>query len=140
MKRNQLHIGLTLCLVVLLVACGQQGRKPVPAKPKTQSTAGVTGEYFPSPDFAGAEVTRIDPTLDFDWGYEGPAEGIGPGTYTVRWTGQIYPSFSETYTFHLTHTDGARLMVNGRVVVNNWAGQGEVTDSGTVPLVGGGFV
>lgn len=75
---------------------------------------GLTATYYSNIDFSGPSVTRIDKNIQFDWGTSTPATGIDPTTYSVRWVGQIKPRYSETYTFHLTHSDGARLFVNGK--------------------------
>jgi len=54
-------------------------------------------------------LTRIDPIIDFTW-----SNGMSPkfwsnGYYTVRWTGQVQPQFSETYTFDVRSDDGCQL-------------------------------
>ena len=61
----------------------------------------------------GRRVTRIDPTVDFDWGTGSPAAAIGADTFSVRWTGQVQAPFSGTYTFYTVSDDGVRLWVNG---------------------------
>ena len=33
-------------------------------------------------------------------------------TFSVRWTGQVQPQFTETYTFYTQSDDGVRLWVN----------------------------
>jgi hypothetical protein len=44
------------------------------------------------------------------------------------------PAFSETYTFRVTSSDGARLMVNGQVLVNDWVDGASRVRTGTVAL------
>jgi PA14 domain len=134
---------LTLVLVLILGACAQP---PQPTDPETpddlSATAfggtGLTGLYFNNMDFTGTTATRVDTTISKAWtGTGSPISGIAGTTYSIRWTGQVVPSYSEEYTFYLTHTDGARLMVNGQVLVNNWKDQAQVVDSGKVTLQAG---
>jgi len=61
----------------------------------------------------------------------------GLGNYSVRWTGQIRPAASGTYTFSMLSDDGARLWVNGHPLVNNWTAHGPTEDTGTITLQGG---
>jgi hypothetical protein len=98
---------------------------------------GVTGEYYDDVDFAGAPLVRTDSTIDFDWGAGSPDPSIGADTFSVRWTGQVQASFSETYTFTTLSDDGVRLWVAGRLLVDNWTDHGATEDSGSIALVKG---
>src|SRR5260221_8518572 len=40
--------------------------------------------------------------------------------FTIRWSGQIRPRFSETYAFDVKHLDGARLWIDGRILFDEW--------------------
>jgi hypothetical protein len=82
---------------------------------------GLTGMYYDTAAFGSLKVTRVDPTLDFSWGTGAPATGMGADTFSVRWTGNILPVSAETYTFYLQTDEGARLWVNGRLLVDDWA-------------------
>src|SRR3954447_3729270 len=83
---------------------------------------GLQATYFDNTNFTGASVTRVDKTVSFTWGTNlAPAAGIGLDTYSVRWTGQVKPRFSETYTFKALIDDGGRLWVNHRLLVDKWS-------------------
>ena len=73
---------------------------------------GLAATYFNNADFTGTTVVRTDPTVNFDWGSGSPAPAIGADTFSARWTGQVQPQFSETYTFYTQSDDGVRLWVN----------------------------
>ena len=107
------------------------------AAPPGGAGTGLTGTYFPSVDFTGTSITRIDATVNFDWGNGSPASGVGVDNFSVRWTGQVQAQFSETYTFSTMSDDGVRLWVNGQQLVNNWTVHGPTEDSGTITLVAG---
>jgi len=78
--------------------------------------SGLQGVYFTNQDFTGANVTRLDRTVGFNFGTGEFAPGLGADTASVRWSGQVKPAFSETYTFKVISDDGARLTVNGQVL------------------------
>jgi hypothetical protein len=82
---------------------------------------GLRGEYFDTVDLTGPAVTRNDAHVGFDWGGAQPASGIAPGTFSVRWTGQVMPYRSGDYTFFTTADDGVRLWVNGRLLIDRWS-------------------
>jgi hypothetical protein len=101
-----------------------------------QPDMGLTGEYFDNMDFTGTKVTRIDPTVRFDWNAYAP-NGIGPDEWSARWSGQVKPAYSETYTFYTTSDDGIRLWVNGQKVIDNWTDHAPTEDTGQVALTAG---
>ena len=70
---------------------------------------GLAATYFDNADLTGKSVSRIDTTVNFDWGASAPATGIGADTFSARWTGSVQPTKSETYTFYVQSDDGARL-------------------------------
>jgi glucose/arabinose dehydrogenase len=98
---------------------------------------GLSATYFDNANLTGTAVSRVDATIDFAWGSAPPAPGIGADTFSARWTGQVQPQFSETYTFYTASNDGVRLWVNGVRTVNNWTNHGTTENSGTIALVGG---
>jgi glucose/arabinose dehydrogenase len=98
---------------------------------------GLSATYFDNSNLTGATVSRVDAAVDFIWGSASPAPGIGAETFSVRWTGQIEPQFSETYRFYTISNDGVRLWVNGVRVVSNWTNHGTTENSGTIALAGG---
>jgi hypothetical protein len=112
------------------------------------ATPGLTGEYFHLvPPFAGGGglpgpidpfqskvLVRIDPNINFDFSAS-PPPGVRPDDFSVRWTGQIaVPTKGETYTFTTETDDGARLWVNGQLVVDQWIDQGTTAASGDILL------
>ena len=98
---------------------------------------GLTGEYFSTPTLTGTVLTRVDSTVDFVWGAATPAAGVPADHFSVRWTGQVMPQFSETYRFYTLSNDGVRLWIDGTRIVNNWTNHGTTENSGTIALVAG---
>jgi glucose/arabinose dehydrogenase len=98
---------------------------------------GLAATYYNNIDFTGTTVVRTDPTVNFDWASGSPAAAIAADTFSARWTGQVQPQFSETYTFYTQSDDGVRLWVNNVPVVNNWSDHGLTENSGTIALTAG---
>ncbi len=98
---------------------------------------GLSGVYYDNQNFTGTSVTRVDPTVNFDFGSGAPVAGIGPDTFSVRWTGQVQAQFTQTYTFYTQSDDGVRLYVNNQLVVDNFTDHGLTENSGTIALVAG---
>ena len=95
---------------------------------------GLYGDYFDDVNLTQRRLTRIDPSVNFNWGAGSPDPSLGADTFSVRWTGKVVPAFSETYTFSTTSDDGVRLWVNGRLLIDNWTIHGPTVDSGTIAL------
>jgi glucose/arabinose dehydrogenase len=98
---------------------------------------GLLGTYFNNADFTGASVTRLDPVVNFDWGGSAPVPGIGPDTFSVRWTGEVRAKVTGAHTFYTLSDDGVRLFVNGQAVVDNWTLHGRTENAGTINLTAG---
>ena len=106
---------------------------------------GLQGTYYKGIQLSGTPLlTRIDPSINFDLRYGkqpqvlSPAPGIVPeDMFSVRWTGQVQPLYSETYTFYTLSDDGVRLWVNGTQLVNNWTNQSATEKNGSITLVAG---
>jgi hypothetical protein len=99
--------------------------------------SGLTATYYDDIEFTGPTVTRVDPVVDFRWGNQSPAPGIGPNTFSVRWTGQVEPAFSERYTFHTLSDEGVRLRVNGQLLIDNWVPHRATENKGAIVLQAG---
>ena len=98
---------------------------------------GLLGQYFDNMDLTGLVLTRIDPTVDFNWGAGSPSAAIGADTFSARWTGKVQPLYSETYTFYTSSDDGSRVYINGALVTDNWGDHGIGEKSGTIALTAG---
>jgi len=89
----------------------------------------------PDPFTSFPVVTRIDPTVDFDFGTGSPDGSIGNVDYfQIRWNGQVQPLYSQTYTFFTTSDDGQRLWVNGVKLIDDWTAHGPTERSASIPL------
>lgn len=70
---------------------------------------GLRAFYYYTPDLTGGTITRIDPSVNFDWGLGSPNPSIPSDNFSARWTGEVWPWYSQTYTFYTVSDDGVRL-------------------------------
>ena len=106
-----------------------------------QSGNGLLAQYFNDAGnggkFTALALTRIDPTVNFDFGNNAPAAGVQADNFSIRWTGKVLPAASETFTFYVTCDDGARLTVNGQKIIDAFYDQAPTEYSGTIALTAG---
>lgn len=104
---------------------------------------GLTGRYYDktTTTFEFVEppaFERIDPTVNFDWEYDSPDLALfGHDDFLIRWEGAIEPFFDEEYEFSLFYSDGARLWVDGQLIIDKWFNKAPTEHSGHISLEGG---
>jgi len=72
---------------------------------------GLFAEYFKKDNFKKVLLTRVDPTLDFNWNEHSPAEGLPRDYFSVRWSGSFVPRQSGPYTFYAWADDRLSLRI-----------------------------
>jgi len=113
----------------------------------TASGTGLAAQYFTnsSTTYASANnfnpanllTNRVDPVVDFIWVTNVYLPNLSNGLYTVRWTGQVQPQYSETYFFVVNSDDGCKLWVNDQLIIDNWASKGASDLTGVIALQAG---
>jgi hypothetical protein len=106
-----------------------------PAAPPGQQ--GLKGSYFNNWNLTAFVLTRVDPTVNFNWGTGSPHPSIGPETFSVRWTGQVKADHTQVYTFSTVSNDGVRLWIGGTLLINNWTTHFPTENTGTITLQAG---
>ncbi len=118
--RNQLHAAL--------------GTKPANIPP----TRGLLAAYYRRTELdSSSAVTRIDPQLDFNWGENAPVPDVPAQSFSARWSGQVAAQFTESYTFHVEAGGGAKLWLDGQLILNQWNDKPGEFYSTVVPLTAG---
>ena len=84
---------------------------------------GLKGEYYDNMDFTNLKVTRTDAQVNFDWGTGSPDPSVGADTFSVRWSGLLLVPETGTYKFSTLNSDGARLYINGALVIDDFVDQ-----------------
>ncbi len=111
----------------------------------TGKGTGLTGQYFTnsSSTYTNAAnfnatnlmFTRLDPMVNFIWSSTNPVFALATN-YSIRWTGQVQPQYSETYTFDTKTDDGVKLWVNDQLLINEWV-TGSKEWTGSIALQAG---
>ncbi|MFZ5968690.1 MAG: fibronectin type III domain-containing protein [Bacillota bacterium] len=105
--------------------------------PEPGKGIGLKAEYFQNNDLSELKRTRIDEAIDFDWKQDSPAPGIHGDEFSVSWTGQMEPRFSEVYTIYTETHGGVRLWVDGELLIDDWDAHNTTHNSGTISLEAG---
>jgi len=79
-------------------------------------------------------LTRVDPTIDFNWNTTSPAPVVPQTDFEVRWTGELQAQYSENYTFSTDSDDGVELLINGQVVISDFTFHPPTIDTSATPL------
>ena len=109
-----------------------------PALPAwVENGTGLRGDYFTGTNLATLVTTRTDAGINFNWGTTPPVPGLAVTNYSVAWSGQIQPRYTEGCTFHLTTDNGCRLWVNNQLLINHLTNDAGAVCAGSVDLVGG---
>jgi hypothetical protein len=132
-QRRNAFIGLT-CSLALAAAVSILGTRPESA---TSADAAWRGEYFANPDLAGdPTMIRDDPEIAFDWALGTPGPGLPVDGFSARWTRAVYLP-AGAWRFNVTVDDGARLWVDGQLLIDQWHVSAPVTYSGSIALGSG---
>ena len=110
----------------------------------TPSGTGLFGQYYTNSsvtytntnNFRATNLffTRTDPVIDFNW-TNGTSPNLSNGLYTVRWTGQVQPQYSETYVFDVRSDDGCKLWINDQLLIDKWQSQAATDQTNAIALV-----
>jgi hypothetical protein len=110
----------------------QNDREKEKYKPKVKN--GLKGEYFNNVNFTSLKYTRIDKRVSFEWEKGSPAGNIGADSFSVRWSGQVQPRYTDTYTFHTIADDGVKLWINNQLIINDWSDHAATEIKGAITL------
>lgn len=94
---------------------------------------GLTAQYFFNDDFTGLADTRVEP-ISHNWGTASPGAGINADTFSVRWTGQVQPAYSQQYIFTTVSDEAVRVWVDGQLIIDDWASHSTHVANGIITL------
>jgi hypothetical protein len=95
------------------------------------------GGYFTGTSFDVPRTQRVDPAVDFDWGFGSPVPGVPQDAFSVRWMGDLYAPAPGRYEFRAVHDDGVRLWIDGKCVIDAWVDTSERSSVGSAFLPSG---
>jgi hypothetical protein len=78
------------------------------------------GAYWANVNLFGEPIfVRNDPSINFDWGNNSPNPGLPRDNFSIRWD-RIVDFEPATYRFYLTVNDGARVWIDGYLLIDEW--------------------
>ena len=81
---------------------------------------GLMGEYFNGKNFDRLIFTRVDSTVNFNWGWGGPNELVNNDNFSIRWSGWINIKQPGNYLFTTKNDDGVRVRIDESVTIDDW--------------------
>jgi PA14 domain len=110
-----------------------------------ESGTGFIGKYYnftgsvpPDIEDATLVLTRRDPVINFDFGISSPGVPVNDDFMAV-YDGRLKAKFSEEYTFEVERDNGARLIIDGDMVIDAWTNTFG-TSSGARTMIADEFV
>ena len=83
--------------------------------------AGLAAAYFPNRSLEGQPaIRRIDERVAFSWKDGSPGDDVPPDNFSARWEGRVEAQFTEDYIFSTYANDGARLWLDGKLIIDRW--------------------
>ena len=100
---------------------------------------GLQAEFFANENLSGAPAfTRTDANIDFDWDQNSPAPGFPRTHFSARWTGTIeVPASGGDMKLATLEDDGARVWIDGKLVIDAWGPHASTTSEATAILTAG---
>ncbi len=94
---------------------------------------GLSARYYPTADWQGQAVTRIDPEITTR-SLRPPATVAPDGAFSARWDGYLHVDRSGPHVFQLVSDDGSWLEIDGKVVIDNGGRHSPILKQETVHL------
>ncbi|HIC90109.1 MAG TPA: LysM peptidoglycan-binding domain-containing protein [Anaerolineae bacterium] len=108
------------------------GYPPPPPRPRAWR-----GEYWNNMTLSGApDLVRSDVSINFDWGWGGPAPGINRDYFSARWVRTLYFA-GGTYRFYARSDDGVRVWVDSQLLIDEWRRQAATSFAADIILAPG---
>jgi len=81
---------------------------------------GLYVQYFNAADFTSLFLSRVEATLNADWGNSAPVAGMVADNFSTRWRGRLLTRDPGNYTLKFIADDGIRVWVDGNLVIDRW--------------------
>lgn len=83
---------------------------------------GLKAEYFDNMKLEGDPVVRTEEWINFEPANQAPDPFLPTSPLSIRWTGTLRPPVSGNYSFSFSFDDGARLSIDGKLLIDKWRG------------------
>jgi hypothetical protein len=96
---------------------------------------GLKAEYFKNTTLDGTPFsTSIVDSVAYAMGLGGFNDNTDIDIFSLRFSGQVMPRYTETYNFHTLSDDGVRLWVNGVKIIDDFNIYAVKENTGTIQL------
>ncbi|MFN8491920.1 MAG: LysM peptidoglycan-binding domain-containing protein [Caldilineaceae bacterium] len=132
---NHLEVGMRLKVPGNAMPPMPEMPRPQPPQPQPpQIMNDWHAAYYNNENLQGSpQFERTDADINFNWGNDGPGNGLGNDNFSVRWTRDTYFS-AGNYRFFVTVDDGLRLYVDNILVIDSWRVQPPTNYFGDIML------
>ena len=90
---------------------------------------GLTTEYFSNMELKGNPKVRKEEWINYEPANQAPDPFLPQNPMSIRWQGKLKPTVSGDYTFSFTSSDGCRLYINDKLLIDSWHGRTITTDT-----------
>jgi hypothetical protein len=98
---------------------------------------GYVGVYYNNQTLSGVPTQmRIDPAVNFAWGYGSPDPTIPADHFSARWIRNVSLN-AGMYKFTVTADDGVRLFFDGAPIIDHWVNQAATTYTRAISVTQG---
>ena len=98
---------------------------------------GLTAHYFSNMKLEGTPKVRKDEWVNYEPGNQAPDPFLPKDPLSIRWEGTLRPTVSGYYTFSFTSTDGCRLFIDDKNLIDAWQERSIKTDTISMYLESG---
>lgn len=122
MKRSY-AITLLLLLLITVTVSNVTAQMPAPYNTQIDNTDNGSwyAQYFAHQYASGTPaLTRTDSIVAFNWGQQSPDVRLPADYFSAKWTRNFNVPTRGGYRFELEADDGARVWVDGKLVIDNW--------------------
>lgn len=90
--------------------------------------------YFDNIDFSGTSTIQKSRHINFNWHKSKPMPNIQPYKWSAHMIGQIKAKKSNNYRFRMVCDDGAKLWIDGKLIINLWPNARKKRIAGNIEL------
>ncbi|MFE5319168.1 fibronectin type III domain-containing protein [Paenibacillus sp. NPDC056579] len=98
---------------------------------------GLKAKYYSEGSFKGNVYTKVDETIDLNSRPIFPVEGFNDRDFSVIWSGQVEPQYSENYKFEVDTRGAVKLWVDDQLLLERWDERYQGRLSGNINLEAG---
>jgi GH35 family endo-1,4-beta-xylanase len=98
---------------------------------------GILAQYYNDSDLQSLFVSRLENGLNIDWANGVPSAGMNVDQFSARFSGEVEARFTELHTFTLSAQGGARLWINGILLMDRWSDASFANATATVNMIAG---